>query len=388
MGANTAIEWTDATWNPIGGCSVKSPGCTHCYAMRMAGTRLKNHPLYAGTTTPSKAGPVFNGTMTVAPDDHDVWTWPLRWKGPKDPVRGKGARPLVFVGDMADLFHESRSDAVIDRVFAIMALAEHIDFQVLTKRADRMRDYVERWARNWVLEISRAINKAGLEAWADKPGRVMPQWPLKNVWLGVSTENQREANRRIPLLLQTPATKRFISAEPLLEQITLTRLERDDGAIVNALTGEVWYPGCGSESSRTLQGEKLDQVIAGGLSGKVDDITPMHPDWPRWLLTQCQLAGTAFFLKQWGEWASKAIRIGSGEIVFRQFATFDQWVNKASTWVNGGACLDRHGVELKNGGDMAKARDEGRFPVTIMHRVGKKAAGRALDGREWSEFPC
>jgi protein gp37 len=387
MGANTAIEWTDATWNPVGGCSVTSPGCTHCYAMKLAGTRLRNHPLYAGTTSPSKAGPVFNGTMTVAADDHDVWTWPLRWRGPKEPVRGKGSRPLVFVGDMADLFHAKRPFETIDRVFAVMALAQHIDFQLLTKRADWMQEYIRMRTDSWILMLSRAINKLGLEKWADRPGRTLPRWPLPNVWLGVSAEDQRRANERIPLLLQAPAAKRFISAEPLLENVTLTRLERSDGAIVNALTGEVWIAGCGSVNSQTLYGPKLDQVITGGLSGTVDDITAMHPDWARWLLTQCQLAGTAFFFKQWGEWASAAVRIGSGEMVFRQFTTFDQWVNKASTWVNGGICLDRLGKEMKNGADMAKARDEGRFPVTIMHRVGKKAAGRKLDGRTWSEFP-
>lgn len=139
MGEHTGIEWTDATWNPIGGCSIASPGCTNCYAQRLAGTRLQHLPLYAGTTTDSKAGPVFNGHMTVADDDAAVWTWPLRWRGSKTPRRGAGARSMIFVGDMSDLFHRNRPRHVIDRVFAVMAMAGRHDFQVLTKRPDVIR---------------------------------------------------------------------------------------------------------------------------------------------------------------------------------------------------------------------------------------------------------
>ena len=140
MAANTGVEWTDATWNPVGGCSVHSPGCTHCYAQRMA-ARLPNHPVYRSVVSSTKSGPVFNGTLTRAPDDHPVWTWPLRWRGAKNPKRGAGKPSLIFVGDMCDLFHEARPDEDIDRVFAVMALCPQHTFQVLTKRADRMLAY-------------------------------------------------------------------------------------------------------------------------------------------------------------------------------------------------------------------------------------------------------
>src|SRR4051794_7805266 len=119
MGAQTGIEWTDATWNPIGGCSVHGPECKNCYAMKLAGGRLRNHPLYAGTTDATKAGPVFNGKMTAAADsDFWAWNWPLRWRGAKQPVRGRGARSLCFPFDMSDLFHAARPRRIIDRCFA------------------------------------------------------------------------------------------------------------------------------------------------------------------------------------------------------------------------------------------------------------------------------
>ena len=115
MGYPTNIEWTDATWNPIGGCSIKSPGCINCYAQLLAGTRLTWHPLYAGVTDIVKGKPVFNGKMTVAAEDNDIWRWPLKWRGAKYPRMGVGQPSLIFVGDMADLFHEGRPSADIVR---------------------------------------------------------------------------------------------------------------------------------------------------------------------------------------------------------------------------------------------------------------------------------
>jgi len=184
---------------------------------------------------------------------------------------------------------------------------------------------------------------------------------LPNVWVGVTVENQEAADERIPLLLQTPAAVRWVSMEPLLGAVDLERA-RDIGETL-ACHGSL---------------KLLDWVVVGGESGP--NARPMHPDWARSLRDQCAKAAVPFFFKQWGEWHT-------GESVFRQFDTFERWVNKASTWVRGGICLDVDGRELKNGADMMRARDAGKFPVTIMHRVGTKKSGNLLDGRLFERYP-
>jgi protein gp37 len=192
MAENSKIEWTDATWNPITGCSVVSPGCTNCYAMRLAGTRLHQHPSRAGLTKDSKAGPVWTGEVRF---NRQWLDQPLNWKRPR----------RIFVCAHGDLFHESVPDEWIDQVFAIMAAAHWHTFQVLTKRADRMAHYLrehgtpaaERWVQqSWRLsETAPVLRRLGW-SWA---GEGMP-WPLPNVWLGVSAEDQKRADERIPHL--------------------------------------------------------------------------------------------------------------------------------------------------------------------------------------------
>lgn len=194
-----------------------------------------------------------------------------------------------------------------------------------------------------------------------------------NVWLGATIVNQAEADRDIPKLLAVPARVRFLSMEPLLGPVTLPfdRIAQWNGLAV--------------EHNQTNAAASIDWVIAGGESGP--GARPMHPDWARSLRDQCAAASVPFLFKQWGEWHTDSFLLSTGEPVFRQFGSFQQWVNKASTWVNGGICLDRHGNELRNGGDFMRARDTDAFPVTTMHRVGKRAAGRLLDGRTHDEFP-
>ncbi len=294
--AETKIEWADRVWNPIAGCSIVSPGCTNCYAMRMA-DRLERmgQPKYLGLTQPSKAGPVWTGKIAV---DDKALLAPLSWRKP--------AR--VFVNSMSDLFHPAVADEVIDRIFTVMALAPHLTFLVLTKRPDRMRNYVaaivdtfhaspdsmnERFG-DLCVDITASPCAAGAFEDID--------WPLPNVWLGVSVERQAEADARIPDLLATPAAVRFISAEPLLGQIDLTRI--DDGLhdgvrqTFNALTGMAHD---GEQSITGIFGQpdpKIDWVIAGFESGP--RARPGHPDLVRSLRDQCASAGTAFFFKQWG----------------------------------------------------------------------------------------
>ncbi len=279
MADKTHIEWTDATWNPITGCSVVSPGCTNCYAMKLAGTRLRDHPSRCGLTQDSKAGPVWNGQVRL----NEQWLdQPLRWKKPR----------MVFVCAHGDLFHESVPDEWIDKVFAIMALSPQHTFQVLTKRPERMRDYVIKNLSNGC-GLDRQLGgemKSMLDSHWPKLREIVKKHnlprpvfalPLPNVWLGVSVEDQKRANERIPLLLDTPAAVRFISAEPLLGPITVFSM---NGPI------DIYR---GMESP-------LDWVIVGGESGP--GARPMHPGWARSLRDQCAEADVAFFFKQWGNW--------------------------------------------------------------------------------------
>jgi protein gp37 len=279
MGAKTGIEWTDATWSPIRArvkkgaakiarakgytslvqiaekmaghvgphCEHKSSGCDHCYA------ETNNHRClpHNGTGLPYDRR---SRDLVDPVIDEKVLSQPLSWRKPK----------LIFIENQSDLFGEWVTDGMLDRVFDVMARCPQHVFQLLTKRPERMLEYLQ----------DRA--------------------PLANVWLGVSVENQA-VDKRIPLLLQTPTAVRFLSCEPLLGPITLE--------------------GC----------ERLDWVICGGGSGP--HARPMHPDWAHSLRDQCIAAGVPFFFKQWGAYNSQAVR------------------------------------------------------------MGKKAAGAMLDGREWKEFP-
>jgi protein gp37 len=553
--SKSAIEWTEQTWNPIVGCSIVSPGCTNCYAMKMAARieAMGNQPRYAGTTRKMNGNAIWTGKLAQAPES--ALTAPLRRKKPT----------IYFVNSMSDLFHEDCPDEWIDRIFAVMALCPQHTFQVLTKRAGRMRDYVAdpstparvAMAAD-IIDVAQAIAKMGPEEirpiaafpgyfisdrgrvfsssgsarcmfcgepvngaahkmycskkcrqnacfyrrtgrpiemeraltemdvdggapfwhlrvilyrdgeqfrdsvhrlvlttfdrppidgeqgchrngnplnnalpnlrwgtqsanWQDRKrhgrhraysklaqqqvdeirhrhdagesgeslarefdisatqirniasGRqwAVPQpigWPLENCWKGVSCERQQEADERIPLLLQTPAAIRFISAEPLLGPIDLRWIaEPDDDAdgVIDALSGYNWIDGNGfgepykpsrpghqdRKMTRLIvrdRPSKLDWVIVGGESGP--NARPMHPDWPRELRDQCLEAAVPFFFKQFGEYKPISdIPVGQ---------------------------IPNHTFIIKYG--------DGSESVC---RVGKKAAGRSLDGVEYNEMP-
>lgn len=318
MADKTGIEWTDATWNPVVGCTIVSPGCKNCYAMaqaarivRMAdGAGKATH--YAGTVEAVKGKPVWTGTMALAPDS--ILTQPLRWKAPR----------RIFVNSMGDLFHEDVPDEWIDRVFAVMALAPQHTFQILTKRSARMRAYVSQ------PELPRAVAFASVDIpYPDELVRI-PSWPLRNVWLGVSAEDQRRWDERTADLKETPAAIRFVSAEPLL------------GPIVGDMSG-------------------IDWVIVGGESGP--SARSIHPQWVRGIRDQCATAGTTFFFKQWGEWAPSTPEQATG--------------NPRSGW-----------KALPGHPHVAKAAE--LYPeagAEFIAHVGKKAAGRLLDGIEHNAMP-
>lgn len=325
MAAGTNIEWTDASWNPVVGCSIVSRGCQHCYAMKVAGARTAHTAKYEGLTQPSKAGPVWTG---------EVRFWekalldPLKWREPR----------MVFVNSMGDLFHEDVPDEWIDRCFAVMELTPEHTYQILTKRPGRMRDYMANPAT-----VGRVIKAIG-QIETPREGLIMFSlgWPLRNVWLGTSCEDQATADERIPLLLETPAAIRFVSLEPLLGPIDLLKAlyVGPEGGWEHA-----WAPR-----------QMLHWAIVGGESGR--RARSMHPDWARSLRDQCTAAGVPYFFKQWGEfaWAPEEL----------DFTGASAWA--AETYG------DRVELEFHSSGHTAV-------------KIGKKAAGALLDGRLWREFP-
>jgi protein gp37 len=199
----TAIEWTQKVWNPTTGCDRVSPGCDHCYALTMA-KRLKGmgSAKYQNDGDPRTSGPGFGIT-----EHPDALTIPLRWR--------QGQR--VFVNSMSDLFHDGVTDEFISRVFAVMAATPQHTYQVLTKRHGRMRSLLNR--EDFRFEVMTQV--AGKVAAGDLDIRT-GTWPLPNVWLGVSVEDQKRADLRIPALLDTPAAVRFLSCEPATGSPRLT----------------------------------------------------------------------------------------------------------------------------------------------------------------------
>lgn len=363
MAEKSKIEWTEATWNPITGCTIVSAGCTNCYAMKLAGTRLREHPTRKGLTQDGKAGLVWTGEVRF---NEKMLTDPLRWKRPRH----------IFVCAHGDLFHENVPDAWIDKVFAVMALCPQHTFQVLTKRPERMRDYLSHHDRSWqiareflrMFAIERiipghCITNDRLPLAENQPDDhpLLKNWPLPNVWLGVSAENQKTADKRVPLLLDTPATIRWVSAEPLLGPVDFRHRPATGGRYDDWLAGEHWYPGAGSINSETYRDHpRLNWLVVGGESGK--NARPMHPDWARSIRNQCKGAGVPFFFKQWGEW----LPVDTWRRALRG-------KDMIATRATGGLC-DDYADEFE--------RDGQRF-----ERLGKKAAGRMLDGVEHNAMP-
>lgn len=346
--SKTAIDWTDYSWNPVSGCTAVSEGCRTCYAKSIA-MRFKG----------TKAFP--NGfAVTLHPERVEQ---PLHWRDPK----------RVFLCSMGDLFHEDVPDEFIEKVFGVMGMAPQHTFQVLTKRPDRMLTWFA--GRSHGLCVARAVDYLPLprKARAGALDRIGPgwPWPLPNVHIGVTAENQEMADERIPLLLQVPAAVRFVSVEPMLgpvdlgslSWVSLPRSVHGDWPVGNHVMAS---PGIhrayvnphGAVSAHVGDGllgikpdemdwcRKLDWVIAGGETGP--GARPMNPDWVGALADQCQAADVPFFFKGWGE-----------------------WLHESQLW---DSCVSLDDFNANTHGD--------RFA-----RVGKKAAGHLLDGQLWRQFP-
>lgn len=342
----TSIEWTELTWNPLRGCSRVSEGCRHCYAERIA-ARFCGIP----------AKPLKDASLAMNAPDFPYYGFatPDGWTGRVELIEYKLTEPLrkrkpsvVFVNSMSDTFHENAPDGWLDRMFAVMMLCPQHHFLVLTKRSKRLREYWRDAASlrsRWydVLHDSRLFPGDPRRAVLGMPSRagvaegIFKGWRslmLPNVAFGVSVESRAHLYR-IHDLRQIPAAMRFISLEPLLE---------DPGEL--DLTGISW-------------------VILGGESGP--GARPMHPDWVRGVRDQCQAAGVPFFFKQWGEWSPVQpdtwCKVSSRKYSHETFA-----------W----------GKDGQKYNALSPAPDD--FPK-MAYRVGKKAAGRLLDGQTWDQRP-
>lgn len=327
--SESRIEWTDRVWNPITGCTPISPGCDNCYAERMSKRFAETWRLPA--ENPFK--------VTLHPERLEQ---PLNWK--------KACK--IFVCSMSDLFHDDVPDDFIMQVFSTMAHAQwyhgHI-FLVLTKRPERMKHIIEIIKAD-IEEQARPIRNAN----GTTTRRLHFAFPLNNIWIGVTAENQEQADKRIPILLQTPAAKRFVSVEPMLGEVDLSHFkdgswyDAEGADYYDALNGSAYWA---NGDHGLSEGPKLDWVICGGESGP--GARPMHPEWARSLRDQCQAAGVPFFFKQWGE-----------------FCAISQMTNDTyRAW------------DCYHGTEHCWKEDE---PIW---RVGKKKAGCLLDGQEWKQFP-
>lgn len=277
---STKIEWTDETWNPITGCSVVSPGCTNCYAMRLAGTRLKHHESRSGLTQMTKAGPVWTGEVRF----NEKWLdQPLRW------TKGR----MIFVCAHGDLFHENVPFDWIDRVFAVMIMAHRHDFQVLTKRPERMLEYMGQLAAGkrpishaWAMiqeasghDYGMAFDSLHYRLWpgsdeGTRGGKTLRDYfvPPENIWMGVSAEDQQRWEERVPILSMVPAATRFVSVEPMVGSINPFTLSMCD---------------------------EIDWVIIGGESGP--GARNLDVMWVMLLVQALQARKVAVFVKQLGQ---------------------------------------------------------------------------------------
>jgi protein gp37 len=288
MSDKTGIAWTDATWNPVRGCSRVSEGCRNCYAERVAVRFSGPGQPYEGFADVPE-GKRHSQTGAATTGVRGNWTGKVALVEKQLPIAMRWKKPRkIFVNSMSDLFHESLSFETIDKVFAVMTMAPQHTFQVLTKRPKIMQDYMIELLAGKRQVASRAREMAGsivgglIALGAMREGERLV--PPTNVWLGVSVEDQKTADERIPILLRTPAWKRFVSYEPALGRVDFSPWVCSDVAGV----------GCGS----AVVSNRLDWIIVGGESGQ--GARPFNVDWARTTVEQCREAKVACFVKQFG----------------------------------------------------------------------------------------
>jgi protein gp37 len=345
------IEWTDRTWNPIVGCTRVSPGCEHCYAERFVHRGMA--PQHRGLTVLGKGekGPRWTGEVRVV---HERLEVPISWKKP--------AR--VFVNSLSDLFHDELTDIDIAEVFAVMARAKWHTFQVLTKRPERMRAWFE-----WLRDAEPSTPDAALDT-ID----AAPVWPLPNVWLGVTAEDQQRADERIPLLLDTPAAVRFVSYEPALGPVTL----RDEWLHVGRCRAISPAPDrfrCGMPADHDdhphtalvpsgaswFGRPAVDWLIVGGESGH--GARPFDLAWARSAVEQCNAAGVRVFVKQFG---AKPIDSALGDVLEGGYVHYTRSIAEARGMVGAtpGYTVEPHVVKLAS----RKGNDPSEWPAELRVR--------------------
>jgi protein gp37 len=325
MSENTKIEWADHTFNPWEGCQKVGPGCDHCYAEN------RNARFAGGTAINWGPGAPRRRTS------QSTWAMPVRWNAQADAFMAQhGRRQRVFCASLADVFDNAVDPQWRADLFALIQATPHLDWLLLTKR---------------IGNVSAMVS-------------IIPGWMPANVWLGATIVNQEEADRDIPKLLAVPAAKRFLSMEPLLGPVDLETIYNTDFGegqpYLHPLIGRV-SDGHGDGCSAPA----IDWIIVGGESGP--GARPMHPDWARSLRYQCKAAGVPFLFKQWGDHDLSYDRDRDDP----DYRRCDKMTKLPGRWIN---LAGGHGFN----GDR----------VHYAHRVGKKAAGRLLDGLTWDEVPA
>jgi protein gp37 len=332
MSANTSIEWATRSWNPLRGCSKVSDGCKNCYAISQANRFSGEGMPFEGLVHKKNGSLNWTGKITFA---EKALMDPYKWK----------EKERIFVNSMSDVFHDNVPEEYIRRIFDIMADLPRHTFMILTKRPKRMLQLMQKFSQEAML-----YNDI---------------FPLPNVWLGVSVENQLTANERIPLLMQTPAAIRFLSCEPLLGPVDLTNLDLGDQLTGGYGKRRILWDALSGWESQFEQGilpepgriprvrisnpnNRIQWVIVGGERGHQS--RPMHPHWVQSLLQQCLDSETAFMFKQYGDWTNPAAS----------------------------------GIPIES---IRKARHYQFDDGISVWKIGRKRAGRNFYGESWDAYP-
>ena len=335
MSENSKIEWTDHTFNPWEGCQKVGPGCDHCYAENRNARFAGGQAINWGPGAPRRRTSVSN------------WNLPLRWNAQAEAFQAQhGRRQRVFCASLADVFDNAVSREWRDDLAALILDTADLDWLLLTKR----------------------IGNAGAML-----GEMFLDGPPANVWLGATVVNQAEADRDLLKLLRIPASVRFLSMEPLLGPVSF------EGLFAN--------PSNIADGTNAL--EELDWVIVGGESGP--GARPMHPDWALSLRDQCEAVGTAFMFKQWGEWRPiSQMSEGEDRALWRSRVIAKPHEDQSNLDDIYGRVCTTESTVIHLDGSVHHFLEPNAFPLgaMTMYRVGKKAAGRQLDGRTWDETPA